>query len=131
MTEGGVIGGVGGSGTELVLLVLLLLARLLLLRYEIPANVRQSLQIGLENACDVQRFDEFMWCYVGCMQLCGGREQKGSQERNLIEMRREGYPASEMAAQKATGFCVPEWTTKEERNNTKEHILISDDMLRV
>ena len=50
------------------------------------------------------------------------------QERKLIEMRREGYQASDMAAQKATGFFMPEWTTKEERNNTEEHILISDDM---
>ena len=48
-----------------------------------------------------------MWCYAGCMQLCGGRvfdEQKGSQQRKLIEMGREGYQASEMAVQKATGF---------------------------
>ena len=44
MTEGGVIGGVGGSGTELVLLVLLLLARLLL-RYE-GGGPRLSRRIG-------------------------------------------------------------------------------------
>ena len=50
---------------------------------------------------------------------------EGIAGKKLIEKRREGYQASEMVTQKATGFSMPEWTTKEERNNTKEHIPIS------